>query len=230
MTVMQLDIPMHEKKIRALMHEQFAIPVLRHENAEVLISMARALALGGLKVIEITLMSTDADRAIEILKDESGLTIGAGTVTGVIEFERAERAGARFFVSPGWDEKLIEHISDQEHFFIPGVCTPSEVMRAKNMGYDFVKIFPSGSLGGASYLKTLSGPFPKMKWMATGGVAAADIASYLEADAFAIGLGSYMTPAAIVKNGNWAELTRMAQACCAEIASAREKQFKKNKA
>lgn len=197
--------------------EQFAIPVLRHTDGATLRQLARAMSDGGLAVLEITLMSPAALDVIREFSAHPGLVIGAGTVLDADQAEKAMSAGAQFLVSPGLDEASVLVAQKQGVPFIPGVLTPSEIMKARSLGCRLVKLFPTGSVGGMDYLKALRAPFPDMGFMCTGGVGIEDIRRYHSAGAYAVGLGGQMTPASALEKGDWKTITALAQRCIEEV-------------
>jgi 2-dehydro-3-deoxyphosphogluconate aldolase/(4S)-4-hydroxy-2-oxoglutarate aldolase len=205
------------------MNEQFAIPVIREMDAGALESICLALADGGLRIIEITLMSDAALTVISQLAKKSELLIGAGTVLNSEQAKQAINAGARFLVSPGLNEDAVKFSHSQNISFFPGVLTPTEVMKAKELGCEMVKIFPASAFGGTAYIKSLQGPFPGMKWMATGGIGLKDLKEYLNSPVTCVGLGSQMTPADKVKSQDWPALKKLAEAHVTEIKSGRNK-------
>ena len=125
------------------MKEQFAIPVIREENADNLESICLALADGGLKILEITLMSDAALTVINKLSKRSDLTIGAGTVLNAEQAKQAINNGATFLVSPGLDENAVNFAASQKILFFPGVMTPTEIIKAHALNCEMVKIFQS---------------------------------------------------------------------------------------
>lgn len=177
------------------LHDQFLVPVLRETDEEKLYRFSMELAQKGMRALEITLMSESALKVISRLSQEKGLTIGAGTVLDQNLAEKAVDAGARFLVSPGLDEGAVVFARNQNIPFIPGVLTPTEIMKALALGCEVIKVFPVGSMGGVEYLKNLKGPFPKLKVMASGGIGLSDIEGYLKAGCFSVGMGSQLTPA-----------------------------------
>ncbi len=202
----------------ARIERQFAIPILRLNDIDVLTQVSRALAKGGLPVIEITLMNEASRLAIQRLRDDELCFVGAGTVRTLDQAERALLDGAQFIVSPGFDEKISEFCKKSDIAFIPGVMTPSEVQHASNRGHKILKIFPVQAIGGAAYLRQLAGPFPDLKWMATGGVAIQDIPAYVKAKAFAIGLGSQLFPPGSIENQRLSDIETSARGIASEIA------------
>lgn len=176
------------------LHEQYVIPVLRETDEEKLYSLAKNLAEGGLKVLEVTLMSETALKVIKRLSTEKELIIGAGTVLDQSSAQKAIEAGAKFLVSPGLNEGAVVFARNHNIPFIPGVMTPTEIMQATSLGCEVIKIFPISTMGGVSYLKNLKGPFPKLKVMASGGIGLSDISDYFKEGTFCVGAGSQLTP------------------------------------
>jgi 2-dehydro-3-deoxyphosphogluconate aldolase/(4S)-4-hydroxy-2-oxoglutarate aldolase len=195
----------------AAIENQFVLPLMRQTNVKTMVSIARALADGGLNLVEITLMTSTAFDAISELAKDSNLAVGAGTVRNLKEAERAISAGAKFLVSPGLDEEILIFCEANDFLYLPGVLTPTEVMRASELGAEMVKVFPASSLGGPKYLESLSGPFPEMKWCATGGVGIADIKAYSKSGASAVGIGSQLAPKDAIASKNWKLITREAK-------------------
>jgi 2-dehydro-3-deoxyphosphogluconate aldolase/(4S)-4-hydroxy-2-oxoglutarate aldolase len=202
-------------------HEQFVIPVLRETDEEKLYSLGKALAEGGLKILEITLMSDSALKVIKRLCSESDLVIGAGTVLDQASAEKAIAAGAKFLVSPGLNEGAVVFARNNNIPFFPGVMTPSEIMQATSLGCDIIKVFPISSLGGTSYLKYLVGPFPKLKVMASGGIGLDDIGAYIGIGAFCVGAGSQLTPKEAIKNEDWKKIRELAKEYVVEVSRLR---------
>lgn len=200
---------------------QFAIPVLRETRSDYLENMALSIAEGGLSILEITLMSEEAFGVIEKLSKKTNLLIGAGTVLSETQAKQAIDAGAKFLVSPGLNAEALKFAHSQNIPFYPGVLTPTEILIAKNLGCDLVKIFPISAMGGAQYLRSLQGPYPQMKWMATGGVSMQDFKSLMGAGATCVGLGNQMTPTEIINAKNWSALTALAELHVQAVKEAR---------
>lgn len=190
---------------------QFVIPVIREKDEETLYSLCMALRDGGMKVLEVTLMSEAAFKVIQRLSNEKDLRIGAGTVLNTAQAKQSLDAGAKFLVSPGLDIPSVKYAIDHNILFIPGVMTPSEIMAAKNLDLKIVKVFPVSSLGGTDYIKNLAGPFPNMKWMATGGITPKDISHYRASGISAIGLGSQLTPKEKIVSRDWKGISEIAK-------------------
>ena len=175
----------------ARLGEAGAVPVLRAPTAEVALRAAEALVEGGVKALEVTFTVPGAEQVLtEAARRYPHLLLGAGTVLDEEVARRALAAGARFIVSPVVCEALLRLSSGGGVDVIPGAASPTEVYRAMAGGATVVKVFPASCLGGPAYLRALRGPFPAVRLLPTGGVKVQDIPAYLEAGAFAVGMGS----------------------------------------
>jgi 2-dehydro-3-deoxyphosphogluconate aldolase/(4S)-4-hydroxy-2-oxoglutarate aldolase len=158
---------------------------------------------GGVTVVEVTMTVPGAVDLLRELKNEYGakLLLGSGTVTTGDQAEANIEAGAEFVVSPSFHPDVIAVTKAHKKLSIPGALTPTEVITAWNAGADYVKIFPCSAMGGASYLKSLLAPFPHLKLIPTGGVTHHTAASFLEAGARALGVGSDLVNLAAIDQG-----------------------------
>ena len=174
------------------------LAVVRGESREAAVEVSDALIEGGVLGIEVTFTTPEADLAIRDLGEKHGdsILLGAGTVTTREQVERAAEAGSKFLVSPGTDPDLMPVMRETGILVLPGALTPSEVMLAGRLGAQAVKLFP-GSSGGPSYLKALSGPFPDVQFIPTGGVSLGNIADWFAAGAVAVGAGSALAPSSL---------------------------------
>ena len=174
------------------------LAVVRGESRRAALEVVGALIEGGVLGIEITFTTPEAVRVIRDLDEEYGdsILLGAGTVTTDEQVERSAEAGASFLVSPGSDPELLPAMLGTGLLVLPGVLTPSEVMLARRLGAQAVKLFP-GSSGGTSYLKALRGPFPDVPFVPTGGVSLENINDWFAAGAFAVGAGGALAPSSI---------------------------------
>lgn len=141
--------------------------------------MAEAMVRGGLPVVEVTLRTPHALESIRMLSRWEGLLVGAGTVTSLAQLDLALSAGARFVVTPGLDTEIVKACQGKNVEIFPGAVTPTEIMQAMNLGLPAVKFFPSNIYGGLPAIEALSGPFPTMKFMPTGGVSLGNLATFL---------------------------------------------------
>jgi len=144
-----------------------------------------------------------------------------GTLTQPGQAADAKTAGAAFLVSPHTESTLAEAMTKTGLAVMMGALTPSEVMQARTLGSDVVKIFP-GSLGGPAYLKSLRGPFPDIPMMPTGGVSEKNLKEWFAAGAFAVGAGSNLCPKSLALSGEFSEITAIAKTYAAAIKAARE--------
>ncbi len=200
-------------RIRELIGQTTVLPVLVIDDAAKAVPLARALADGGLKLLEITLRTPAALSAIAAIAGElPGIVVGAGTVCNAGDARRAHEAGARFVVSPGHATDLGNACAELGLPYLPGVATASEVMAARNDGYDVLKFFPAEAAGGLAMLRALAGPFPDVVFCPTGGIDATNAPAYLAvANVLCVG-GSWIAPRAEVAAGNWAKVTGLASA------------------
>lgn len=152
---------------------------------------ADALISGGIRFIEVTMNTADAEKTIRQWKDRYGedAYIGAGTVIDLSYAKRAVEAGARFLISPNFDREVIEYGKQTGTEVWPGVTTPTEIVQAWKAGAQVVKLFPLASLG-IDYLKEIKAPLESIPMMATGGVTLDNMERYLQAGADALGIGS----------------------------------------
>ncbi|MBC7331832.1 MAG: bifunctional 4-hydroxy-2-oxoglutarate aldolase/2-dehydro-3-deoxy-phosphogluconate aldolase [Synergistetes bacterium] len=170
--------------------EEGIVAVLRAESVEKCLQIARELYEGGIRVIEVTFTVPDADKAIKALSEEiKDALIGAGTVLTAEQCKRAIEAGAKYIVSPHLSEEINEVCKEAGIPYVPGIMTPTEYVKAKNMGCEVVKIFP-GDVLKPVFIKSMKGPFPEFKAIPTGGVSLENLEEWFKAGAFAVGAGS----------------------------------------
>lgn len=143
------------------------IAVVRAESEAEGIEIIERLKKKGVRAIEVTYTTPNAEHIIASFQHEQDLIVGAGTITTLQQAQSAIDAGSQFIVSPGYLPVIGEHLSFHDTLYVPGVLTPSEIMQAKAAGYCLLKLFPSGSFG-LSYMKNLQGPFPDIEFIPTG--------------------------------------------------------------
>lgn len=199
--------------VDALMRRSPVIPVVVVKKAVHAVPLSRALARGGVPVVEITLRTPAALDAIRAAADEvPEAVIGAGTLLTTKDVKAAKAAGARFGVSPGISRALIEASLDAGLPLLPGVATPSEIILGLEHGLDRFKLFPAEQVGGRALLKALSGPFPNVGFCPTGGVTLETSAKYLALPNVICVGGSWLAPQAALDAGDWGGVTRIAKA------------------
>lgn len=199
------------------------IPVISIDDPAKAVPLARALVAGGLPVLEITFRTDAAFEAVErVVAEVPEALVGVGTVRRATDLERARELGARFVVTPGLTAELIDAAGDISLPLLPGVMTPSEVMRALDAGYSDLKLFPAAAAGGLTMLKALAGPFPDVRFCPTGGVGPRNLVDYLSLGNVTCVGGSWVTPAAAVAEGDWTSVSELARAACDQAKSVRQ--------
>lgn len=199
------------------------IPVVRAATVEEATRAVQAICAGGIPVVEITMTVPNAVSVIREVAQQYGakVLIGAGTVTTAEQADLCLRAGAEFLVSPGLAAPVLSHAQASGKLAIPGALTPTELMNAQNLGARLVKIFPCGNVGGAKYLKSLKAPFPNAALIPTGGVNAANVADFIAAGAFALGVGADLVDAKSLREGNLEKITSAARELVLAVSLAR---------
>ena len=196
------------------------VPLVQADDPETAVATSKALAEGGLPVVEVVLRT---DRALDCLRaivaEVPQLNVGAGTVLTTPQASAALAAGAKFIVSPGLDDGVVSVAQQHGAPIFPGVYTPTEVQRAHNLGLSIVKFFPASIAGGVPALKALSAVFRTMRFMPTGGISAKNLADYLAVPAVVACGGSWLTPSDAVASGDFEKVTTLAHQATA-IASA----------
>ncbi|MET0598848.1 MAG: 2-dehydro-3-deoxy-phosphogluconate aldolase [Mesorhizobium sp.] len=200
------------KQLLALLDGQPVVPVLKIERVADAVPLVRALAKGGLRLVEITLRTPAALEAIRRASGEvEEAVVGAGTILSALQFEEAAQAGSRFIVSPGLTREVAKAAEASAVPLLPGAVTPSEIMAAAELGLDFLKFFPAEQAGGAAYLKSLASPFAGIRFCPTGGIGAENAPAYLSLPNVVCVGGSWIAPDALVGAGRWDEIERLAR-------------------
>jgi len=188
------------------------VPVIVLTNPAHAVPLAHALLEGGIDVMEITLRSTAALASIEaVAKAVPQMHLGAGTVTRVAEVQRVIDAGAKFALSPGCTDAMVEAVRAAKLPFIPGVMTPGEVMHRREQGFTLMKLFPASQAGGLGMLKALGAPIPDVMFCPTGGVSPENLKDFLRLPNVAMAGGSWLTPVDAMNAGDWKRITQLAQ-------------------
>ncbi len=197
--------------IKEVMTTSPVMPVMVINQLDQAVPLAKALVDGGLKVLEITLRTPVALDAIRKIKAEvPGAIVGAGTIINTDTLQQAIDAGAEFIVSPGVTDRVIDAAIASGVPILPGVITPSEVMKLLEKGITAMKFFPAEAAGGIPMLKSIGAPLPQVTFCPTGGVNPKNAPEYLALSNVACVGGSWMAPADLVDAGDWAEITRRA--------------------
>ncbi len=206
-----------QRGLEAALLKAPVVPVMVIENLKDAVPLARALVKGGLPVLEITLRTEAAFECIKaIVAEVEGAIVGSGTVLTPQQLRQSRKAGCVFAVSPGSTGKLLGAAEDEEGIaLLPGAATASEAMALLEWGYAIQKFFPAEPAGGAPYLASLSSPLPQIRFCPTGGITPALAPSYLKLPNVITLGGSWMAPKAMVSEGKWDEIEKLAKAAAA---------------
>ena len=195
-----------------IVRQQRAIAVIRAPEFELGRQMAKAVAAGGMKLIEITWDSDRPAKLIHQLQLElPDCTIGTGTVLTLEQLQDAIAAEVAFVFTPYVNVDLIRVAVDRDIPIIPGALTPTEIVTAWQAGASSVKVFPVQALGGASYIRSLQAPIGQIPLIPTGGVTFENAPALIEAGAVAIGLAGSLFSKQAMQSQNWAAITQQAK-------------------
>lgn len=191
------------------------IPVLVVDDVAHAAPLARALVAGGLPALEVTLRTKAALDVIAAMAEVAGGVVGAGTLITPADVKAAKAAGARFGVSPGATDALLDACEDEGLPLLPGAATASEAMRLLQRGYRVQKFFPAEAAGGAPFLKSLASPLPQIRFCPTGGISPQNAESYLSLPNVICAGGSWIAPKDMVTKGDWAGIEALARTAAA---------------
>jgi 2-dehydro-3-deoxyphosphogluconate aldolase / (4S)-4-hydroxy-2-oxoglutarate aldolase len=188
------------------------IPVVTIDDPQDAVPLARALADGGVKIIELTLRTDSALTSLKLIAEEvPDILVGAGTILTPGQSDAAVSAGAQFLVSPGVTPALLSHMLTLDVPVLPGVATVGEVMAVLELGLDTMKFFPAGPAGGPAYLAAIGAPIPHVRFCPTGGISLATAPDYLKLPNVSCVGGSWLTPAAAVAAKDWDRIRGLAR-------------------
>ena len=201
------------------------IPVVKMDDTEKAVPLAKALLEGGISAIEITFRTTEGEagykKIAECIKKVSTevpqMLVGAGTVINPSLAEKAVEAGAQFIVSPGFNPSTVDWCIAKNVPVYPGVNNPSLVEVALEKGLSVLKFFPAEVSGGTKMLKALAGPFPTVKFMATGGISEKNVKEYFGCKNLVAVGGSWMVSETLINEKNWQEITRLSKEALAAL-------------
>jgi 2-dehydro-3-deoxyphosphogluconate aldolase/(4S)-4-hydroxy-2-oxoglutarate aldolase len=196
------------------------IAVIRAAKMEQAYHMAKAVASGGIQLIEITWNSDRAAELISQLRAElPACTVGTGTLLTLLQMEQAIAAGAQFLFTPHVDPVMIQAAVQRSVPIIPGALSPTEIVTAWATGASCVKVFPVQSMGGISYLKSLQGPLGHIPLIPTGGVTLENAKEFIAAGAIAVGLSGDLFPQQLVAVQNWDAIAQRARKLMEQLAT-----------
>ena len=201
------------------------IPVVEIDHATHAIPLAETLLKGGLSVCEITLRTSAALMAIQsVAQNQPDMLVGAGTVLNREQSRSAFEAGAKFLVSPGLSEDVALFAMENNLPYFPGTITPSEIMRAIQLGLAILKFFPAEAMGGIKTIKAMSDPFPGITFIPTGGIRQDNLAEYLrDPRIHAVG-GSWMCKRGSIADGKFNEIENLAHQAALTVQETRNKE------
>lgn len=195
-----------------VMQDAPVIPVIVLHDVAAAVPLARALVAGGVRMLEVTLRTPQALACMEaIARDVPDAVVGAGTVRNAADVRSAQRAGARFAVSPGYTTALGQACRDAGLALLPGVATGSEIMQATADGFTELKFFPALQAGGAAMLRAWSGPFFDVRFCPTGGITPQNATEFLALPNVVCVGGSWLVESDAVARRDWARVTQLAQ-------------------
>jgi len=204
------------KTILEIMRTSAVIPVIAIDKLEHAVPLAKALVAGGIRVLEVTLRTEHGLPAIRAIAEQvPDAIVGVGTLTSPEEFAASRDAGAVFGVSPGLTSALIAAAKSSGLPLLPGVMTPSEVMAAREAGFQQLKLFPAVPAGGIGMLNALAGPLADVTFCPTGGISQETATQFLACKNVACVGGSWLTPKNAIEIGDWAKITALASAASA---------------
>jgi 2-dehydro-3-deoxyphosphogluconate aldolase/(4S)-4-hydroxy-2-oxoglutarate aldolase len=204
---------MNRQDVLRRIREVGIVPVVRASSADEALQAVEAIKAGGVPILEITMTVPRARSVIEKVADRYGdeVVVGAGTVLDAETALACIRAGAQFIVSPALNLETIACCRRYGVAVMPGALTPTEVVQAWTAGADFVKVFPAGALGGASYIKSLKAPLPQIELVPTGGVSLKTGADFIKAGASALGVGADLVDTKALREGQASLITDRAR-------------------
>ena len=201
----------HRADIERILKLSPVMPVVIIEEPDVAAELEQAFVRGGIRVIEVTLRTAGALRAIEaIARAVPQISVGAGTVLTRDDLRAATNAGATFAISPGATSQLLEAGTNAPIPYLPAIATASELMAGLAHGYHCFKFFPAGPAGGTALLKALAGPFPQARFCPTGGITQETVKSYLDLPNVLCAGGSWLSPADALAARDWPRIEALA--------------------
>lgn len=194
------------------------VPVIVIEQLEHAVPLARALLAAGIRVLEVTMRTTCALQALHTIAEEvPEAIVGAGTVLNAQQLTQVTEAGAKFAISPGIREPLLQAACAGSIPLIPGISTVSELMLGLEYGLREFKFFPAEANGGVGALKAIAGPFAGVRFCPTGGISLANYRDYLALDSVLCVGGSWIVPTKAMYNGDWQQITTLAREAVSAI-------------
>jgi 2-dehydro-3-deoxyphosphogluconate aldolase/(4S)-4-hydroxy-2-oxoglutarate aldolase len=209
------------KPVRSMFEiaKQKLMPVVIINDVSQAEPLREALKLGGIFTAEITLRTPNALKIIRIMSEDPDFCVGAGTVLSPGDADEALSSGAQFVVSPGLSLAVVDECDRSAVPYFPGVATPTEIQRARDLGFNELKFFPAEALGGAKYLKAVVAPFHDMKFIPTGGINLTNVDTYLAMpQVLAVG-GSWIVNEKLLAAGDFSAITSLTREAVTQMNS-----------
>jgi 2-dehydro-3-deoxyphosphogluconate aldolase/(4S)-4-hydroxy-2-oxoglutarate aldolase len=215
---------MDKYRVIQCLQETGIVAIVRGTGKNEILKIAEALYAGGVGAVEVTCNTPGYLGMIQTLAEAMGdrMLIGAGTVLSPVTAQMVIDAGAKFVLAPDFNPDVVQLVHQNQKLAIPGVATPSEMLAAFRLGVDVVKLFPAGALG-ARYLKDIRGPLNNAAVMPVGGINLDNITEFIQAGAFAFGIGGELVDKKAVADGNYAVITEKAKAYIDAFRQAKSK-------
>lgn len=187
-------------------------PLIKIDNIKDALPLMGALTAAGINTVEITFRTSVAKDVIKLIRNKcKNILVGAGTVISIEQVNEACLAGAQYIVTPSFNEKVVDRCLELGIPVFPGCSNPSDIEKAYERGLRVVKFFPAELLGGVNMLKALSGPYPFMRFIPTGGICAENLNTYLDFNKVLCCGGTYIVDEALLKQRQFQEITRIAR-------------------
>jgi 2-dehydro-3-deoxyphosphogluconate aldolase/(4S)-4-hydroxy-2-oxoglutarate aldolase len=199
-------------KFIARLKELKVVPVIKINDSANAYDLGKALVEGGLPIAEVTFRTAAAEDAIREMRKVEGLIVGAGTIVSVEQAKKAVSAGAEFLVTAGFSRPVTEYAVANHIPIFPGVCTPTEILSIMEFDLPVAKFFPAEDFGGLKTIKSLSGPFPNMLFMPTGGISDKNILEYLSHPNIIACGGSWMVRENLIDEKKFDEIRGLVEA------------------
>jgi len=212
----------NKQEVRSRIEEIGIIPTIRVSAIEDAVFAAEAVSRGGIPIVEVILKAAEASRVIAALVQKlPDVIVGAGGSLDLDEARRCLDAGAHFLASDGFEPDLVNFASQEDVVVIPGVLTPSEVIKAWKLGPDFVKVVPCAQVGGDTYIRALKAMFPQVPLIAAGGVNQQTASGFILAGAMALGIGAGLIPREAIRMRQQDRIAELARRYIGFVNSAR---------
>ena len=195
------------------------LAVIRAPSAAVALDAARAVARGGVTLLEVTFTVPEAVRVMAELSRDDGVVVGAGTVLTADQARAAIQAGARFIVAPNLSPAVGRVALDAGVMYCPGAYTTGEILAARDAGAHVVKVYPVGVAGGPDYIKVIRDPLPDIRMLAAGGTNLDNFVPFLLAGCIGVGLGAAIADPALAERGQFDSITRRARLFAERLAA-----------